>query len=93
MNVHGFNSAFRRSDGLKFGTYEHGLKGSEDGSMAIQLMRVGRLMFVRGADATAWTSTRRIYADGGLFAGILWRINREVRRLFEYLFIKKIPID
>ena len=93
MNVHGFNSAFRKSDGIKFGTYEYGVNGSEDGSMAIELMQVGRLKFIRGAENTAWTSTRRIYADGGLFAGIFWRLNREVRRLFEYLFVKKIPTD
>lgn len=93
MNVHGFNSAFRKTDGLNFGTYEYGPNGSEDGSMAIGLMRIGRLRFVSGADSTAWTSTRRIYADGGLFKGILRRLKREVGRLFEYLFVKKIPSD
>lgn len=85
INVHGFNSAFRRRDGLEYGSYEHTPTGSEDGHMALMLMKIGRLKYLRSADARAWTSDRRLQADGGLKWAFAKRLQKEGARLGEYL--------
>jgi glycosyltransferase involved in cell wall biosynthesis len=91
INVHGFNSAFRREDALRFGSYDHDELGSEDGQMALSLMQVGKLRFIPGPDCTAWTSDRRILADGGVWQGFVRRAGREGRRLWEYAFRSQPP--
>lgn len=85
INVHGFNSAFRRKDGLEHGSYEHTPTGSEDGHMALMLMKIGRLKYLSGKDSRAWTSDRRLHADGGLKWAFAKRIKKEGSRLAEYL--------
>jgi len=85
INVHGFNSAFRRKDGLEHGSYEHSPLGSEDGHMALMLMKIGRLKYLPTSDARAWTSDRRLQADGGLKWAFAKRIKKEGARLGEYL--------
>ncbi|MDX2247383.1 MAG: glycosyltransferase family 2 protein [Bacteroidia bacterium] len=89
INVHGFNSAFRREDGIRHGSYDHTPTGSEDGHMALMLSRIGRLHYLGVSDALAWTSDRRIMADGGVWKGYVKRFNRESSRLREYMFAGK----
>ncbi|MEZ4830147.1 MAG: glycosyltransferase [Bacteroidia bacterium] len=86
INVHGFNSAFRREDGIRHGSYDHTPTGSEDGHMALMLSQIGRLQFIDTPAALAWTSDRRIMADGGVWNGFVKRVKREGRRLGEYMF-------
>lgn len=86
INVHGFNSAFRREDGLNFGSYDHTPQGSEDGHMALMLSRLGKLHFINNQDTLVWTSDRRIMADGGVWKGFVKRARREGSRIFEYAF-------
>ncbi|MEZ4851760.1 MAG: glycosyltransferase family 2 protein [Bacteroidia bacterium] len=93
INVHGFNSAFLREEALKYGSYDHTENGSEDGHMAMTLMKIGRLQYVSHPDALVWTSDRRIMADGGLRKGFLKRLRRESRRLWEYLAVQEVPKD
>ncbi|MEM8890765.1 MAG: glycosyltransferase family 2 protein, partial [Bacteroidota bacterium] len=59
--------------------------GSEDGHMALMLMKVGHLKYVSGKDSRAWTSDRRLHADGGLKWAFAKRIKKEGSRLAEYL--------
>jgi len=93
INVLGFNFAFRRADALAVGGFnvETGHKGDtltgtnrtsgacEDGWMALTLMDYGRLR--RVAKARAWTSDRRLIADGGLGLAFRRRLQRELKRL------------
>ena len=85
LNVFGFNSAFRRENALEFGSYEHTPTGSEDGHMALMLMNIGRIHYQKGSQNMAWTSDRRIVADGGMAQAFLKRASREGSRLWEYL--------
>lgn len=85
INVHGFNSAFRREEALLHGSYEHDSLGSEDGEMARRLGEVGDLVYCGTRACRAWTSPRRLLATGGLLEGSIRRIKKEVRRLSEYL--------
>ncbi|MDP5171016.1 MAG: glycosyltransferase [Bacteroidia bacterium] len=85
INVHGFNSAFWRGQGLQYGSYDHDPLGSEDGHMALKLSKVGQLRYCPGTNCKVWTSPRRLLAKGGLAGGSIRRIKKEVRRMGEYL--------
>lgn len=89
VSVMGFNFAFRREDGLKVGGYEHNLRRnitgrSEDGWMALQLMKVGKLYHVTHPRARVWTSDRRLMMDGSLSAAFKNRAKKELKRIHIY---------
>lgn len=85
INVHGFNSAFRRQQGLDHGSYNHDELGSEDGEMAKRLQQIGKLCYCPDKGSRVWTSPRRLLTNGGLLAGSWRRIKKEVKRQEEYL--------
>lgn len=77
VNVYGFNSGFRREQGLKVDGFNHPEGTNEDGWMAVKLRNAGFGKLHRvGTNAMAWTTDRRIQMDGGLFAGLKKRIKR-----------------
>ncbi len=85
INVHGFNSAFWRGQGLQYGSYDHDQWGSEDGQMALALGKVGKLVYCHQLSCRVWTSPRRLLAQGGLWKGSARRLARDWRRMKEYL--------
>lgn len=96
-NVLGMNFAFRRADGLAVGGFnlESGHQGNvaasalgdstagrcEDGWMALSLQQLGRIQRVASSQARAWTSDRRLLADGSLKQAFLKRFQRELTRM------------
>ncbi len=78
VNVYGFNSAFRRSDGLAVDGFNHPAGTNEDGWLAIKLRNRfnTKLHKVTASAARVWTSDRRIQIDGGLLKAILKRFSR-----------------
>jgi len=89
VNVMGFNFAFRKEDAFKVGGYSHNLQRnrtgrSEDGWMAYQLMKVGKLCRVDDLKGRAWTSDRRLMADGSLAKAFQNRAKKELKRLSLY---------
>jgi glycosyltransferase involved in cell wall biosynthesis len=90
VNVMGFNSAFRKEDAMKAGGYPLNLRRDvdgkcEDGMMALLLSQLGKIKLVKGAEAMAWTSDRRLMSDGGLANAISKRIKREMKKFKAYL--------
>lgn len=85
INVHGFNSGFRRQDALEKGSYDFEPGGSEDGHMARLLNQHGKIAYLNDNGCTAYTSSRRLAADGGLIRAILKRMRRDLGRLLRYL--------
>lgn len=90
VNVMGFTFAFRKEDAMKIGGFKHDLcrsetGRSEDGWMAYQLMKVGKLHQVKGGSARVWTSDRRLMADGSLSKAFKNRARKELKRLNIYL--------
>lgn len=81
VNVYGFNSGFRRIQGLSVDGFNHPLHTNEDGWLALKLRNkgYGKLHLVTSKDALVWTTDRRIQLDGGLFKGLLKRVNRLLR--------------
>ena len=82
MNVYGFNSAFRRTEGLTVGGFDHPAGTNEDGWLAVKLRNSfqKRLYKVTDPRALVWTSDRRIQMDGGLYEAIFKRIRRHLMK-------------
>ena len=78
MNVYGFNSGFRRNQGIQVEGFNHPPNTSEDNWLALKLRKrgFGKLHYVTKKNALVWTLDRRIQIDGGLRKGLVKRINR-----------------
>lgn len=84
VNVYGFSSAFRRLEGLEVDGFKHPPGTNEDGWLALKLRHafVKKLYRVSNPHALAWTTDRRIQADGGLFKGIIKRLKRHTKAFY-----------
>jgi len=78
VNVYGFNSGFRREQGLQVDSFNHPPGSNEDGYLALKLNQkgFGKLFQVTNSKAIVWTTDRRIQIDGGLLKGTIKRIKR-----------------
>lgn len=78
VNVYGFNSGFRREQGLLVDSFDHPPGTNEDGWLALKLKTkgFGKLHLVTDVKALVWTTDRRIQLDGGLWKGSAKRIKR-----------------
>jgi len=78
VNVYGFNSGFRREQGLQVDGFNHPPGSNEDGFLAMKLNKkgFGKLYQVTSPRAIVWTTDRRIQIDGGLFKATLIRLKR-----------------
>ncbi|MEI7627297.1 MAG: glycosyltransferase family 2 protein [Bacteroidota bacterium] len=78
VNVYGFNSGFKRDQGIAVNGFEHPLGTNEDGWLAVKLRenKFGNLYHVKNIKALVWTADRRIQMDGGLLKGIIKRMKR-----------------
>ncbi len=82
VNVYGFNSGFRKEQGLQVDSFNHPPGTNEDGYLALKLRNkgFGRLYYVNNINALVWTTDRRIQIDGGLWTGTMKRLRRIVLR-------------
>lgn len=80
MNVYGFNSGFRKEQGLAVDGFNHPPGTNEDGWLALKLRNrgYGTLKYITHPAALVWTTDRRIQLDGGLWKGILKRLKRMI---------------
>lgn len=80
MNAYGFNSGFRREQGLEVEGFNHPSGTNEDGWLALKLREkgFGKLYYVTNIKALVWTTDRRIQIDGGLWKGIWKRLKRMI---------------
>ncbi len=78
MNAYGFNSGFKREQGLAVDGFNHPPGTNEDGWLALKLREkgFGKLCYVTNIKALVWTTDRRIQIDGGLWKGTLKRLKR-----------------
>jgi glycosyltransferase involved in cell wall biosynthesis len=78
VNVYGFNSGFRREEGLQVDGFNHPPGTNEDGYLALKLNKkgFGRMHRVSKSNAVVWTTDRRIQIDGGLWPAIGKRLKR-----------------
>lgn len=78
VNVYGFNSGFRREQGLEVNGFNHPAGTNEDGYLALKLTGkgFGRIYRVANPKAIVWTTDRRIQIDGGLWQAVGKRLKR-----------------
>jgi len=78
VNAYGFNSGFKRAEGLQVDGFNHPPEANEDGWLALKLRNggFGRLHYVTNIKALVWTTDRRIQIDGGLYKATIRRIKR-----------------
>jgi glycosyltransferase involved in cell wall biosynthesis len=78
VNVYGFNSGFRRQEGIAVDGFHHPPGANEDGWLAVKLRdkEFGKLHCVTAPSAMVWTADRRIEMDGGLWTALFKRIKR-----------------
>jgi glycosyltransferase involved in cell wall biosynthesis len=102
INVLGFNMGFVTEVGLKNGGFEvndvrkfdnalsskYFVEEAEDGRMAINLKKSGRLKLVISNKARVFTSSRRLVAEGGILKSFTNRLKTHTQRMAEYLNYK-----
>ena len=78
VNVYGFNSGFRKADGLLVDGFTHPPGTNEDGWLALKLRNngFGKIHCVTQSNAMVWTTDRRIQIDGGLWKATVKRMKR-----------------
>ena len=78
VNVYGFNSGYRREQGLLVDAYQHPPGSNEDGYLALKLRDkgFGKLHLVTNLQAMVWTTDRRIQTDGGLLKASTERLKK-----------------
>ena len=76
VNVFGFNSAYRKEQGIAVDAYQHPPGSNEDGYLALKLRNsgFGKLHQIANIKAMVWTTDRRIQMDGGFLKAIRQRI-------------------
>lgn len=98
VNVLGFNMGFvtaagkngsgfavlqaRKFDNAKGENY---VEESEDGRMAVSLMKQGKLLLVTDNAARVYTSSRRITSEGGLLKSFTDKAGLHLKRMSEYI--------
>lgn len=82
VNVYGFNSAFRKEEGVKVHGFDHPPGANEDGWLGLKLRDSfrKRLYHVTHPKAIVWTTDRRLQFDGGIYQAFVKRVKRHLSR-------------
>lgn len=76
VNVYGFNSGFRRVQGMEVSGFDHPPGTNEDGWLALKLRNKGFGKLYYAKQALVWTTDRRLQIDGGFRKALGKRIKR-----------------
>lgn len=83
LNAYGISMGYVKEAGLKAGYIQHKTWG-DDGRLAFDMMKYGRIKQVRSAKARVWTGYRSLLRDGSISKAFLTRIVKEVQRFGIY---------
>ncbi|MGK0639289.1 glycosyltransferase family 2 protein [Schleiferia thermophila] len=84
LNCGGASMAFRREDALEAGGYNIDLIRWEDGSLAFELSKKGKLKMVKSRRAYIYTSNRRMRADGKIGRAFFIRVKKQLNNFTDY---------
>lgn len=85
--VRGAVMAHNAPKALEIGGYRVHLSRGEDGAMAYDLMEFGKISFIRGYKARAYTSTKALGVDGSIVSALskrAWEAIKGVGRYFKF---------
>ena len=83
LNAGGASMAFPKDLGLEIGFDMRNMRG-EDGRMCFDLMRMGKVCYVRNEIAIVWTGDRALLRDGNLNQALIKRVYSEIKRFGSY---------
>lgn len=84
INALGMNMGYVREYGVKEGYTYKNTRG-EDGRLAFDLMKYGKIRLIRSRKSRVWTINRTLGKDGGLWAAFKRRVLRELANLDGYM--------
>jgi hypothetical protein len=88
LNAYGMSMAFPKDIGLMEGFVIRNIRG-EDGRTCFDLMKYGKIHYLRSKMANIWTKDRALLRDGNLKMALINRTIRELKRLGSYFFKMK----
>jgi glycosyltransferase involved in cell wall biosynthesis len=83
LNVHGMTMGYKREQGLKVGYVQANVRG-EDGRLAFDLMKFGRIVRVTSSASRVWTGTRTISKEGTLWKVVRNRVVMALANLADF---------
>jgi glycosyltransferase involved in cell wall biosynthesis len=84
LNVLGMTMGFVKEYGLKVGYVELNIRG-EDGRLAFDLMKYGKIKGIFSDKSRVWTGVRTLAKDGNLFNAILIRFHSAISNIGSYM--------
>lgn len=84
LNTYGISMGYVKENGLKAGYIMENIRG-EDGRLAFDMMKYGKIKPVRSNKARPWTGTRTLERDGSFFKALTNRVLREIKRSLKML--------
>ncbi len=84
LNAYGISMGFVREFGLKVGFVMYYIWG-DDGRLAFDLMKFGKIRQVRSNRARPWTGPRTLQRDGSLTRALFKRIKKEMQQVIDNL--------
>lgn len=91
LNAYGISMGYVKEYGLRAGYIMVNVRG-DDGRLAFDMMKYGKIRQVKSDDARPWTSPRTLQRDGTLTTALKNRILREFKRFFK-MFSAEKPHD
>lgn len=88
LNAYGISMGYVKEAGLKTGFIQHNTWG-DDGRLAFDMMKYGKIKQVKSAKARVWTSYRSLLRDGSLSKAFYTRVLKEFLRIGDYFEKKK----
>lgn len=84
INALGMSMGYIREYGVKEGYVGHNVRG-DDGRLAFDLMKYGKIRLIRAERSRVWTINRTLGKDGGLWAAFKRRFFRELAHVDQYV--------
>jgi glycosyltransferase involved in cell wall biosynthesis len=89
LNVGGGSFGFRAEQARTIG-WKTNIKRGEDGSMAFNLKKFGKIKFINNSRARVWSTTRSLQDQGNLITLVFKRLGKEFNRFREYFIAEKV---
>lgn len=88
LNAYGISMGYVREYGLKAGYVMENVRG-DDGRLAFDMMKYGKILPVTANSARPWTGPRTLDRDGSFAKALSNRVIREIKRSFKMLRSEK----
>ncbi len=88
LNAYGISMGYLKEAGLKAGFIQHNTWG-DDGRLAFDMMKYGKIKQVKSSEARVWTSYRSLLRDGSLSKAFYTRVVKELLRIGDYFKKRK----